>query len=87
MNAQNIRSDFERDVANTMLDAADARVYSLEAAMREIGREISANGCDGPHDAVCINAEVPPEDWCRFCRMGASVTGVLPYGRTPRSGL
>lgn len=63
-------------------------VNRLRAAMREIGFEVSAVGCEGADDAICIETNRAKEDWCPYCRIGtivrdaASPTTVSPEHST-----
>ncbi len=48
-------------------------VNRLRTAMREIAFEVSAVGCEGADDAICIETERAKEDWCPYCRIGVIV--------------
>lgn len=48
-------------------------VNRLRAAMREIGSEVSAVGCEGPYDDICVETDRAKEDWCPHCRIGTIV--------------
>jgi hypothetical protein len=54
----------------------------FEAALRDIAAEVSAIGCEGPFDDVCHEYTAPKEDWCPWCRIGATINAV----RSPASG-
>lgn len=48
-------------------------VNGLRAAMREIASEVSAVGCEGADDAICVETNRAKEDWCPYCRIGTIV--------------
>jgi hypothetical protein len=65
----------EIKLTETLKAAADLgnEVNRLRTAMREIAFEVSAVGCEGADDAICIETERAKEDWCPYCRIGMIV--------------
>lgn len=52
-------------------------VNKLRVAMRDIAFEVSAVGCEGADDAICIETNRAKEDWCPNCRIGTIVRDAL----------
>lgn len=65
----------EMKLTETLSAAAELgnEVNRLRAAMREIAFEVSAVGCEGADDAICIETNRAKEDWCPYCRIGTIV--------------